>query len=130
MALIKLNTVLKTLKGEPLGSFRTVVVEDITTASGLKEDEKGIVQEYRILDPKDNLTIGSVISEAILTEVEGDKTANKAKRYSMAIGWSNLEEIEITTEDIVLIKKHLEPYTSNFKAGALIYGQIMNTLES
>jgi len=130
MTLIKLNTAIKTLKGEPMTSFRTVVIEDLTTESGLKEDEKGIVKEFKILDSRDALTIGSVISEAILTEVDGDKITNKAKRYAMAIRWSNLEEIEITPEEITLIEKHLEPFSSRFMAGALIYGQIMQILKS
>lgn len=74
------------------------------------------------LEDQSTLTLGQVIAEAVLS----DTSINKAHAYTLSGKVYRADEVDLTVEDVVLIKKALEACTS-YKT--LVTGQAIILLE-
>lgn len=89
-----------------------------------KNIDGSVIKETAHDGTKKPLNLKDVCASALANSTDGDGL-EKAKAYDLAMKIISAKKpIDITAEDIVLIKKRIEPYA------AVIYGQAVRILEA
>lgn len=128
MKTINLKEQLKDIKGNPIGTISKVIIE--TSEGKYKQSEDGSLLIAIVQDPKQVITVGQIISEALVLDSPGEKTEmlDKAKRFSLSMKIIESDDIELSDEQITLISKQVNLLCEVMPQGIQIAGRIYDIL--
>ena len=115
MSKIKFNQEFKNLEGTTLFAQKECC---ILKTNGELANVDGVLITKTIDTPKDKLSLKKICIDALLADYENDEPGSKADRYILFQRFNNANGwIELTGEELVLVKTQIEKSCSTFIMG-------------